>query len=613
MQYRPHIDGLRAVAILPVLAFHLDLAILPGGYTGVDVFFVISGYLITSLIVAELDAGDFSLWQFYKRRALRILPAFLGVICAVIAASWLLFLPDETRGLGRSVAAAALFVANFHFWQQSDYFGPDLEMAPLLHTWTLSVEEQFYVFLPLLLMLVAGWLGRRHALVIAAVTLASFVLCLAALPRFEVAAFYLLPTRAWEFGLGSLAAVLPLAPGRAARQIGGVLGAALVAWGFAMLDTDSPFPGANALFPALGATLLIACAEGTPLGRVLSWRPVVGIGRISYSLYLWHWPIIVFWKTRAGTDLSPLDTALIAALSIVAAVLSYRYVEQPFRTGAMRLRAPAPILGTAAVSIGVVTALGLGMVTLADRWGRVPPDALAVADYADYRETLEIHPCVIHAGVRGGASAFDPVRCLPDGAPSLLLLGDSHAEHLAPAFEEAFAGWTVQIAGGTGCLPVAGLTEDWYCPTVIRRALDDHVPSARPDLVVLSARWTDRDLRALRRTVDGLTPHVGRVVILGPTPEFQGSFPLLFARQLHSGGTHVDRLLDPDVRALDSQMATMDWGGADYVSLFELLCPETCRQLTAGGIPYFADYGHYTRAAALEVARDLADLPAFQP
>ena len=615
MQYRPHIDGLRAVAILPVLAFHLDLTILPGGFTGVDVFFVISGFLITTLIVQELKDGDFSIWQFYKRRALRILPAFLVVIFAVMAASWFLFLPDETRGLGRSAVAAALFVANFLFWQSSDYFAPDLEMAPLLHTWTLSVEEQFYVFLPLLLMLVAARLGRRFALTIAAIALVSFLLCVVATPRFESAAFYLLPTRAWEFGLGALAATVPLALGVLARTLASVLGALLVLWGFFMLGAESTFPGANALFPAAGATLLIVCAEGTFLGRALSWRPMVWVGRRSYSLYLWHWPIIVFWKTGAGTELGPSDATLIAGLSLVAATLSYRFVEQPFRTSAIRTRRPGPILGFAAASIAGIAALGLAMVPFADNWGRVPPDVEAIADYADYRDTLEIHPCVIHAGVPGGAAAFDPARCLPDGTggPTLLLIGDSHAEHLAPAFEDAFSDWTVQIAGGTGCLPVVGWTDDWYCPAVIRRALDEHVPGAGIDILVLSARWTARDLGRLQDTARFLAPHVGRVVILGPTPEFQGSFPLLLARQMRAGRDSVERFLDPEIRALDQQMAAMDWQGASYVSLYDLLCPDRCRRLTRDGAPYFADYGHYTRAAALEVALDLAALPAFQP
>lgn len=611
MQYRPHIDGLRTVAIVPVVLFHMDIALFGGGFTGVDVFFVISGFLITSLIVEEIDTDRFSIWNFYKRRALRILPAFLAMIVAVLAASWFLLFPDETRGLGRSAIAAALFVANIHFWRSSDYFAPDVETEPLLHTWTLSVEEQYYIFLPLFLMAVAAFLRRRYLAAILAVSAASFALSLWAVPRDQTAAFYLLPTRAWEFGLGSLAAVarLPALPA-AVRSGGALAGAGLILWGVFALDKGSDFPGANALFPALGAMLLIVLGEGTAPGRLLASRPFVAIGKISYSLYLWHWPLIVFWKIAGTPVLGPADIVGLTALSLAAATLSYHLVEQPFRGPAMRARPARGVLAAAAGSMAVTVALGLGMVLAAPHWGRIPADLRAIADYADYRTDMEVHPCTIHARVAGGAAAFDAGRCLApgNGRPTLLLMGDSHAEHLMPAVEAVFTGHDVQSAGATGCLPTIDVRGSWYCPSLMRRVLDEHVPQGGVDVVVLSARWEAGDIARLRETAEYLRGHVSEVVILGPTPEFHGSFPLLLARAMRRGNDTVERFLDEEIRALDRQMAAADWGGARYVSLHALLCPEGCRRFTAEGVPYYADYGHYTRAAAREIATDLVPL-----
>lgn len=611
VQYRPHIDGLRTVAIVPVVLFHLDIALFGGGFVGVDVFFVISGFLITSLIVEEIATDRFSLWNFYKRRALRILPAFLVVILAVLAASWLLLFPDETRGLGRSAVAAALFVANIHFWRRSGYFDPELESAPLLHTWTLSVEEQYYIFLPIFLMAVATFLGRRYLAAILVVSAASFLLALWAVARFETAAFFMLPTRAWEFGLGSLAAVVRLPALPAIWRTGGALvGAGLILWGVFALNEDDPFPGANALWPCLGAVLLIVLAEGTAAGRLLATRPFVAIGRISYSLYLWHWPLIVFWKIAHYPVLGPGDVVLLTTLSLVAASLSYKLVEQPFRSPRMRARPARGALAAAAGAMALTAALGFGLVAAAPLWGRIPAELRAIADYADYRAKVEVHPCLIHARVPGGVAAFDPGRCLApsDGRPTLLVLGDSHAEHLLPAIETAFTGFHVQSATATGCLPAADVSGGWYCPTLMRQVLGTHVPQAGIDVVLLSVRWRPGDAERLRQSVDYLLEHVRQVVILGPTPEFHGSFPLLLAREKRRGRDEVERFLDTGIRALDRQMAAQDWHGARYLSIYDLLCPQDCRRLTAGGVPYYADYGHYTRAAALEIAADLAQL-----
>ena len=611
MRYRPDIDGLRAVAILPVVLFHADVAWMPGGFVGVDVFFVISGYLITSLIVAEIAEGRFRIADFYRRRALRILPAYIVTMAATLAAGWVLLFPDEARAFGRSLLWASLFVSNVHFWRVSDYFDPDLGTAPLLHTWTLSVEEQFYLLLPLTLILIHRLLAGRWSLVLGALSAASFALCLWATADHEAAAFYLLPMRAWEFGLGALVATgggaLAARAGQGTRTALACLGLGLIAVAMATFDGDTTFPGAAALLPAGGAALVVAAAEGTVAGRLLSVRPMVWTGLISYSLYLWHWPVITFWKIGVAPVLSATDTVLVIALSVALAGLSWALVETPFRSGRLR-RARARTVNAGAVAALLLAAVAgaLAAGAGAGRWGNLPPRLARIADYIDYRADLPIHPCLIHARVPGRASAFDPEACLaPDpDRPTLLVLGDSHAEHLLPALEAALPGVNVQAAAATGCRPLLGLEGDWYCPAVMRPAIEDHVPAAGAGVVLLSARWREEDIAPLQETVAFLAAHADEVVILGPTPEYLDAFPRLLVRALRSG-RDPDRFLDPEVRALDRRMAATDWGRARYVSLWDLICEDGCRHLTAEGVPYFADYGHYTRAAAREIARDL--------
>ena len=609
MRYRPHIDGLRAVAIVPVVLMHAGVAMFSGGFTGVDVFFVISGFLISSLIVEEIGQGRFTLGGFYKRRALRILPAYLVMLAAVLATSWFTLFPTETRALGQSVTAASLFVSNIHFLRSAGYFDPALEDSLLLHTWTLSVEEQFYLLLPVFLILVARLFSSRWALALLAVSLASFALNLWGVTRYEAATFFSLPTRAWEFGLGALAAVTGLVSlgGARTRGIGAAAGAALIAWGVFGLSEDSAFPGANAIFPALGAVLLIAFAEGNLAGRVLGSAPVVAVGRISYSLYLWHWPIIVFWKMQMRPVLRPQDVAVIVALSLVAAALSYRFVEEPFRRPELRRRPAMQVNGTALASLALAASIGGVLVFENEAWGRgYPPELDRIASYADYRSDRQIHPCLIHA-LAGGAGAFDPKRCLASdaGSPTLLVLGDSHAEHLVSAIEEAYPGTNVQFAGATGCRPTVDLVGDWYCPAVLRPVIHEHLPRGEVDVLLVSARWTADDIEPLRRSVDHFLRYVHEVLILGPTPEYLDGFPMILARGMRLGRSDPERLLDPAVRELDRRMAAMDWGGARYVSMYDLICPHACRHLTEDGVPYHWDYGHYTSAAAREVVADL--------
>lgn len=623
MRHLPHVDGLRAVAIIPVVAFHADIALLSGGFIGVDVFFVISGFLIASLILAELQAGRFSFLDFYKRRALRILPAYIAVIAAVALAAWAFMLPQEARDVGRTIAAASLFASNIYFWRETDYFNPDAKDDPLLHTWTLSVEEQFYIFLPIGLWLIARYFGGRFTLILIGVSLLSFIASILAIGRFDAANFYLLPTRAWEFGLGVLLAVAGgrIGAARSLREAGAAIGLALVIAGVFLLDETSPFPGPAALLPVLGATLLIGCGEGTAVGRGLSSGAAVWIGKISYSVYLWHWPIIVFYKIRFGAILDPVDTAIVVAASFLVGALSCAYIERPFRTPEMRARSSAGITGASLALLAGVAASGAAIAVFADRWRDYPPAALAHAEYIGFgdtdagREEVGPAPCMVNANtVSRGIEYADDV-CLPAGrdAPKWLLMGDSHAGHLMHALREGFPELEMQTAGASGCLPVLDARGASWCRRLMGRMLEEHIPQAGLDGVVLSARWTEEAAPDLRATAAKLADEAGVVVILGPTPEYLEDAPKLLARQVLFGGAPLSTFLDPGPRALDADMKAMEWGeGVRYVSLFDLLCGEGgCPETAPDGAPFQFDYGHYTPDGARAVAARLAESGAL--
>ncbi|WP_144244377.1 acyltransferase family protein, partial [Pseudohaliea rubra] len=354
MAYRPEIDGLRALAVLPIVLFHAGFAWLPGGYVGVDIFFVISGYLLGTIVSRDIAGGRFSVRRFYARRARRLLPAMLAMLAVTLVAGYFLLLPGELLRLAQATLSVLLLVPNIYFWESAtSYFGLDIATEPLLHTWSLGVEEQFYLLLPALLLVSARL--RRPWLLLAALLLISFLVNVSLMTIDSSSSFYLLPGRAWEL----LAGVLLGRYGgklRAHRGSAGALGVAgllLCTLPMVLLDETSPFPGSNALWPVLGTAALLAATKDSDTG--VSWllarAPLVAIGRVSYSLYLWHWPVVVYLElARPDADS---NRWLTLALSLALAWLSYTCIEQ-------RYRRPPAALAPARSRQGKLRELGWG-------------------------------------------------------------------------------------------------------------------------------------------------------------------------------------------------------------------------------------------------------------
>jgi peptidoglycan/LPS O-acetylase OafA/YrhL len=438
--FRADIEGLRALAIIPVVLFHVGLGGFTGGFVGVDVFFVISGFLITASLDNDIRRGVYSIANFYVRRIRRIFPAYVALICVVSLCAVALQLPADLKDYGTSMAATAVYVSNITFWQGSgDYFGVKSEFQPLLHTWSLAVEEQFYIVFPVLLALVARFGSRAWTL--AAVGLcfvASLALGIYMTQTAPVASFFLLPSRAWELLAGSLLALgVAGAPRRAAvAEVAGACGLVLIVAPILLYSAATPFPGLAAVPPVLGAALILYAGMGerrTLVGRMLSHPGLRFFGLISYSLYLWHWPIIVFLRyVFLDLDL-PLKLAVLP-LSVAAATLSWRFVERPFRRPSTAATPRRLFLVTTAITCGIA-ATGLAFARDGLPW-RASPQILRMADKATYQ-----------GPARTCGNAFRQRRTLPTlcvrgapgAVPDLLVIGDSHADAFAQAVFDAAA------------------------------------------------------------------------------------------------------------------------------------------------------------------------------
>ena len=339
MIYRSEIDGLRALAVLPVIFFHAGFTSFSGGYVGVDIFFVISGYLITSIIINEKQNNNFSLINFYERRARRILPALFLVMLISMPLGWFLMLPDQFTDFGKSLYATSLFSSNILFWLQSGYFDGPAELKPLLHTWSLAVEEQYYLFFPILVMIIWNLGKKWMILLISLIGLVSLVFAQIASYESPSANFYLLPTRIWELVLGVLSAfyLFNKPPGfnilnKNTSDILSILGLGMIVFSVFIFNKFTPFPSFYSLLPTIGTLLIILFAtKNTRVGKVLSFSPLVGVGLISYSLYLWHQPLLAFGRIRNLGTLSNSETFFLIGISFILAFISWKYLEKSFR------------------------------------------------------------------------------------------------------------------------------------------------------------------------------------------------------------------------------------------------------------------------------------------
>lgn len=617
LKYRPDIDGLRGIAVLSVLAYHLRVMIFRGGFVGVDIFFVISGYLISSVILQDIEKGKFSFAVFYERRVRRILPALIVALIGTSVLAYLYFLPLELVGFAKSLLSALFSASNFYFWKQTSYFGGPVESMPLIHTWSLAVEEQFYLFLPVFLVLAHRFFPRKIRLVVLLIAAVSFAISAVGAFRFPSASFYLPHTRAWELMLGVLISLdfLPAIGKTVVRNLLAFGGCVLIVASVCLLYSGFPFPGVSALPPCLGAAMIIyAGRSGSSwAGRALSFKPLVFIGLISYSLYLWHWPVIVFQGMESGivSGLS-VRTAKVACIlvSFSLATLSWKFVELPFRSGQKKLSKAALFKLIPSVA-AIVMAIGITAIVYRGLPSRYPAGAVRVASYLEYDSGRYFRDgsCFISSEYR--FNDFDFSKCLhtDQNKKNYLLLGDSHAAHLWYGFSTTLDQVNILQATASGCKPTldqptfAGGT----CKRLMEYMFTDYLPHHHLDRVLIAARWQKEDLSPLSGTLDWAKKNGISVVLFGPMVQYDAALPRLLAFSIRGHDPTIPDEHRLDQRQLDQSMSQLaDEKGVEYVSFYQSLCgPQSCAEFGVNGVPLQFDYGHLTKEGSELVAQKL--------
>jgi peptidoglycan/LPS O-acetylase OafA/YrhL len=609
LTYRPHIDGLRAIAVVGVVLFHFGARTLPGGFIGVDVFFVISGFLISKTLYREISDGEFSLASFYERRARRILPAFYAVSIASAVAALFILLPQGLVSFAKSLIAAALFSSNIFFYATSNYFAPAANEMPLIHYWSLAVEEQFYLLFPLLIVAIFRWSPRHLAVVIAILLLASLGASEAMVRVDPPAAFYLLPFRAFELLIGSLLALpgtrFPISQGVAG--VSTLVGAALILGGMVAIHEDMRFPGLTALIPCLGAALVIWGSEKTTTSpaQLLGSTPIAFLGKLSYSLYLVHWPVAVF-----GGQLFPHAdrlTFLVAgvAVSLILGWVSFRYVEQPVRLH-RTLWTKRTIFSAASAALLVCILPSIVAVQAQGFPGRMSGKVGEILGYLayDYKTAFREGVCFMRPEQHAGD--LNTQVCLPSGRPQAILWGDSLVAQYYSGLRDALGKRGLQLGQLTAssCPPIVGvdIATRPNCAAFNGFAITE-ILKAKPDLLILGALWlgTDEQMLALDKTLKELRAAKIAVVILGPSAIFKRSVPTILAERLNRGddSTLSDAELETDIFARDAAMRKHlsengENGGARFVSVLDTVCSGRQCPLSYNGIPLHFDTAHLT-------------------
>ncbi|MBX5242173.1 acyltransferase family protein [Rhizobium sp. NLR22b] len=660
--YRPDIDGLRSVAVISVVLFHAGLRSFSGGFVGVDIFFVISGYLITGHIYGDILKSEFKFTRFYARRARRILPALFFVLAVSFLIGFLLLSPGEFRKFSHSAVAAMLGFSNVYYWLSSNYFSPASDQLPMLMTWSLGVEEQFYMVFPWIILFLNRYFKQAILPAIATLVVLSFIFSVAALKINPAFTFYLLPTRAWELGIGGILAVMETKGlrldrgGSAVVNAIALIGAILVVLPICVYNDSTPFPGAAALLPVLGSALLIA-TPSSMVAFALGSRPFVFIGLVSYSWYLWHWPLLSFASVASVWPLPQSTALLIVGTSFILAVLTYYLVEKPFRRPGLSNGRTLWRYAAALAVFAFPFALTALLAGVPQRFGS---QVARIEQIAGGREA-----CLVSYGATSPALGSN---CQPAGntEPAIALIGDSHAAALAPGLRAIAQerGYQLYVFTKTSCPPLTSATR--YMPNHPLHAAECSAYNAKVlgllrendaiKKVILAGYWSapmreaETGSRYISPGANGaeqaenqngptlesaLASQIAQlramnkdVVLLQDVPLFnfnpvravlQRAIPF---RAAFGGWLDGDRNLTPydapmkavanfddPVRDIITRVAEKSPPGVILVDPFSALCPRArCSFSTADGAPLFIDNQHLSTVGSEVAAR--AVLPA---
>lgn len=604
--YVPAIDGMRAVAVLGVLVYHLKLRGLSGGFVGVDIFFVISGYLISKIIFTEVDAGNFSFAGFYERRIRRIVPAMFVVLAITSLAFLVIFSPPEFGAFEKSLQAAVFSVSNFYFYSTVDYFNNSSDI-PLLHTWSLGVEEQFYFLFPALVMVSARLFPRRRIeflLLFGGLSLAS---SLYLTYSNQPAAFYFPTSRWWELMAGSILAAINFAgPEWARRKVAlswaGAIGTVL---SLVFLNDKMAFPGYVVLLPVLGACALIVGASSVSIpNAILTALPSRWFGKISYSLYLIHWPVISFlWCfTAVGNRKAAL---LAVVISVGLAWLSWKFVETPFRRKSQRTEYKKlfSVFFFSCLALFLIgKAEGAAVKSFWDQYPEAEQFQARLGGLHKVKASMNAESCFLTKAV-DNIALFDEADCLKlsDSRKNVLLMGDSHSADLIRALRIVFPQINFLQASASGCAPVLDASGAERCRDLMNHVFEQWLPAHQPQIsaVILSAKWQSEDISGVEKTVAWLSSNSIRSVVMGPSPEFTVPLPRLLAYSVVlKSPPLVQRFIVKERKTLDQKFKSDAGISTHYISVSEVLCGNlpsggNC-EVTVNGAPLYFDRDHFT-------------------
>lgn len=635
--YRPDIDGLRAIAVSSVLIFHAFPKFLPGGFIGVDIFFVISGFLISSILLKSINNQQFSIIDFYKRRILRIYPALIAVILFCLLIGWFLLFADEFSTLGKHVVGGAAFVSNLLLWSESSYFNPDAITKPLLHFWSLAVEEQFYIFWPLILWIIAKY-KINFLKVVSAIASVSFLMGIFYLyKKNPTAAFFSPLPRFWELMAGGALAYISLFNSQLLKPFQNYrswVGIFLIFSGFLLINESKAFPGFWAILPVFGAVLLISGNQDSFVNKhLLSAKPLVALGLISYPLYLWHWPLLSFLQVIGGS-VDPLHNALALVLALILATVTYWFIEKPLRYNKNKNRT-ALVLFISMILMGI-----MGFIIMSNHGFKgYGVRTIEKTEYLDFFENSKPqwnyfkkinraekyrYECDFYdlAADQAGHRSVVPLEKIAPAcytrdltfSKSILIWGDSHAQMLSFGVKTTIpADWQLLQVASSGCRPAIVKTpsKSFYCNQSNWFALET-IRNSKPN-VVLIAQKSGHDAEKMH-VIEAYLKDIGvdKIVFTGPTPEWTPSLPRVVAGLLwDTKGARSWRGLDTRVKAEnDALVHTLNnYPDIHFVNLFDNLCNyEGCliylNDNRKEGIMSY-DYGHLTPLASQYVVQNM--------
>ncbi len=647
MKYRPEIDGLRALAVVPVILFHAGMQFFSGGFVGVDVFFVISGYLITSIILKEKEAGTFSLKSFYERRIRRILPLLFFIMLCCIPFAWAWMMPTQLKSFAKSLYSVVFFASNIQFMDEVDYFADLSEDKPLLHTWSLAVEEQYYILFPLFIMMFWRFGKQRLVQLILFGSLVSFALAEYGWRHEPVMNYYLVLTRAWEIFAGSICAFIMFDKKQKPDEALSLIGLGMLILSIIVFNKATPWPSFLTLLPIIGTCLLILYMDQkTLVGRVFSTKGFVTIGLMSYGLYLWHVPLFAFARIRS---FGPPETSLLLLLSLVALGLSYftwKYVEAPFRDRSESGMPTKKVMRVMGMTGAFLVVLGL----IGDKTDGMPQrfsSEIHTILEAPKGDTSGCHNKFKYDGQKIRAGEVCTIGAA-DAFPHIAVIGDSHASRITDALAENLktAGQAALTYNASWCVPLLDLysvqKKKRHCRDFITASFEATLNNPQIKTVILYGQWanvpwgqrwgedevatygfadrapervkdnTSAFRQSLRHTMEALKASNKNIMIIGPIPEFNTVIPYTLAKLQHFGkGDAVKHQLEDSLlvtwedyeRRNKEVLLAFDQIAQDYdvaiINPYHIYCGEGfCQYETPDGTPFYEDGSHLTRAGS---------------